>query len=315
MNRYHLLLPAVIAVLGGCCSELHYQEQAVESARKFIYENARELTPEQYAFVKFTPPVLFSGDILHRNDSLDTEGAVGGSARVQVCIAWRIPEQEKDYLVFGVSDGGMNNWTPARLIRRRITLVDKNAVAALGAARDYAVTSLYDFVSPAELNFIRFSHPELVLSSFDIGTQPKEKAAVADSAAQKSEQNEKKTTAEEKEESLPRPWKMHKVPVAGEDENIQLSLVWKLASGRYAVFCGVGQPDMKGWKIAMAGIFGEDEVKKARFKVVKTSAQYVFILEKNKKNADGNKMPAAAGKIEKKAGDDAETTKTAKGNK
>ena len=49
--KYHLLLPPVVLALCGCHTDLYYQEQAVESARKFIYKHARELSAEQFAYV------------------------------------------------------------------------------------------------------------------------------------------------------------------------------------------------------------------------------------------------------------------------
>ena len=265
MNKYHLLLPAAIVALSGCYSNLHYQEQAVESARKYIFENARELTPEQYAFVKMTPPVFFTGRILNRNGSSVAEGSVASGGRLQVCIAWRIPEQKKDYLVFGVTDAAMNNWSPARLIRRPIAALDSQAFAALAAARRYALTSLNEQMSAAELNRIRFSYPELIRSKFDLGTPvvPEKNPAPA---------------AKEEEEKSPRPWKKYPLPTVS-DENVQLSLLWKLENDRYAVFCGVGKTDMSDWQISMAGIFGEDEVKKARLEIIKTPEKYLFPLE------------------------------------
>jgi hypothetical protein len=260
MNKYHLLLPAVIAALSGCYSDLHYQEQAVESARKFIFENARELTPEQYAFVKLTPPVLFTGNILNKN---------GGSGRIQVCIAWRIPEQKNDYLVFGVTDAVMNNWRPARLIRRPIAALDQPAWAALKSARTYAVAALKEQMSVSELNRIRFSHPELVLSAFELGT-----------LEENGTKNEILKNKADEEQSVPRPWKKYLPPPVGKEGNVQLSLLWKLDGDRYAVFCGVSQVDMKNWEIAMAGVFQEEEVKKARLEVVKTSDKYLFPRKK-----------------------------------
>ena len=384
MNKYHLLLPSVIVALSGCHSELHYQEQAVESAREYIYKHARELTAEQYAFVKLTPPVLFSGTVLRRNAAQGVAGTVSGSGRVQVCIAWRIPEQKNDYLVFGITDAGMNNWTPARLIRRPINFIDENAAKALGKSRSYAMASLHEQMTVSELNFVRFSHPELILSSFDIGTpiaeesEDKEKkapensapspnppgtapaagapeaapaspaapakvaeptlttenktaaapAATAPAAApatpasaatastsansgtaapQTAEQAKDKEAAEvleiEEEVVLPRPWKKHEIPVVGENDNVQLSLVWKLGPDRYAVFCGVGKPDMEGWEIALAGIFNAEEMKKSCVEVVKTKDQYLFTLEKpENQGTDKNGQALPAGTAPAKEG-------------
>ena len=310
MNKYHLLLPVVIAALSGCHSELHYKEQAVESARKYICKEARELTPEEYAFVKLTPPVIFKGDILYGNKLSET---ISGGGRVQICVTWRIPEKKNDYMVFGVSDAGMNNWSPARLIRRPIRGIDENAMSALGAARHYTMASLYEQLSVEELNNVRFRRPELILSAFDLGVQKIEQpktngenaaapaasatAAAPAAASQNAGQNrDNKAETKEEEPVIPRPWKKHDIPVAGEDGNVQMSLIWQLGADRYAVFCGVGQPDLEEWQIALAGVFNAEEVKKARLQTVKTPEQYPFLLEQTEVKKEEAKEQSAAQK-------------------
>jgi hypothetical protein len=81
MMKYHLLLPPVILALCGCHSDQYCQEQAVEMARKYIYKHARELTPEEFAFVKFTPPTLLTGNILGRNADNQIEKSLHGNEK------------------------------------------------------------------------------------------------------------------------------------------------------------------------------------------------------------------------------------------
>lgn len=114
-------LPALI-LLGavGCHSEAYYREQAVESAREFIYKHARELTAEQYSVVKFNPPVILYGPIFKAVGTFQPRESVLGEEQRQICVTWRIPGAETDYLVYGVSEPRMVYWKPLRLIRRRI---------------------------------------------------------------------------------------------------------------------------------------------------------------------------------------------------
>ena len=288
--KYHLL-PAVIllALCAGCRSDLYYQEKAVESARRFIYKNARELTPEQFAFVRLTPPVLLTGPILDRNEKNNVENSLAGGEKIQICIAWRIPELKTDYLVFGMSQPQMAFWRPLKLIRRRLDKLDKNSVAALATARDYAVSALNGPLEFADLNLVRFSHPELVLTSFPLEfSEEKKVEEQAPNAPPVRKKPEEKTI---------RPWKKYPLPEKDKEGMIQLSLIWKISGTRYAVFCGVGKEDLSGWQIALAGVFDADEVKQATVKVIKTSDRFLYPLPREAAvQKDGGKKTVAGKK-------------------
>ena len=283
--KYHLLLvPVLLALCAGCRSDLYYQEQAVESARRFIYKNARELTPEQFAFVRLTPPVLLTGPILQRNEKNNVKDSLAGGEKIQICIAWRIPGANSDYLVFGMSQPQMAYWRPLKLIRRRLGKLDNRAAAAMENARNYAVTALNGPLDFADLNLVRFAHPELALTAFPLEWAEKEKVEVV---APNAPPVRKKAVEKEI-----RPWKKYPLPQKDADGMVQLSLMWKISQGRYAVFCGMGKEDLSSWQIALAGVFDADEVKKSVVKVLKTSDRFLAPL---------NETPAAAGeKNEKK---------------
>ena len=279
MRKYLLLLP--LLVLCGCHSHLFYQESAVESARKYIFENARELTPEQYGFIRYTAPVLLTGDILGRNSANSVAKSIKGNERMQICITWKVPELETVYMVYGVSGSMMRDWYPARLIRRRINTLDKKALAVLNTARNYAVNSLHSELSAAELNKIRFSHPEMVQSSFELSDNRAQLIKGDNGSGDK---------------VIPMPWQkvvLKKDAGDGEevkDENsVQISLVWSLENGRKAVFCGVGKADLSAWDIKMGGVLSEKELKGAVVKVLKNSAGFLFASPDQKVNAKGGK--------------------------
>ena len=166
--KYHLLLPPVVLALCGCHTDLYYQEQAVESARKFIYKHARELSAEQFAYVRLTPPVLLTGPVLSRNAENKVKDSLAGGEKMQICVTWYMPELETDYLVFGISEPGMAYWRPLKLIRRKIGKIDSSAQSAMNKARTYAINALYQQLTAAELNVVRFTIPELVQTSFEL---------------------------------------------------------------------------------------------------------------------------------------------------
>lgn len=301
--KFRLLLPVLLA-LCGCRSDLYYQEQAVEAAREFIFKNARELTPEQFAYVRLTPPVLLTGPILARNEKNTVKNSLAGGEKRQICVAWRIPEQKQDYLVFGMSEPRMAFWRPIKLIRRRLGNIDSNAQAAMNQAQAYAMNALYRQLSAADLNFVRFTHPELIETSFELekvaeaiakkNAEAKEKAAQEQSGSKPAENKtaeskpaERKLAESKLAESKPaepesagdvppRPWKKIELPLENIEELVQLSLLWKLQDGRYAVFCGMGKDDLSQWQILMAGIFDAAEVRKASVKKLRTPERFLF---------------------------------------
>ena len=267
MRKFLLLLP--LLALWGCHSHFYYQENAVEAARKYIYENARELTPEQYGFIRFTAPVLLTGDILGRNSENKVLNSLKGNERMQICITWQIPELETVYMVYGVSGSTMRDWYPARLLRRKIYTLDKKALGAMESARSYAVSSLQGDLSSAELNKIRFSHPEMVQTSFELGDNRIDLIKGANSSG---------------DMVVPMPWQKalpKKVEKDDEDavqdeDKKQISLVWTLENGRKAVFCGTGKENLDGWAIQMGGIIKEDEYKSVFGKVLRTKAEFLI---------------------------------------
>lgn len=315
----HAWLPALI-LLGavGCHSDAYYQEQAVESAREFIYKHARELTPEQYSVVKFNPPLILYSPIFKAVGSFQPRDSVRGEERRQICITWRIPDADSDYLVYGVSEPRMAYWKPLRLIRRRISPAPPGPAAALANARNYAVTSLDGQLSFADLNTIRFTHPSLLLTTFpiqgmDTGNESAEEATVGsggDQAAKpagvrkpsprdgfvsggippvESPIEVAPQAPPEKEEikpPFPRPWHRVTVPQEGRKGFVQLSLVWKISGGRRMVFCGVGREDLDPWAICQVGIVDEKDLAENTVRELKPPEKFLFKLEKDDEEED-----------------------------
>ena len=283
--KYHLLLPPVLLALCGCHSDLYYQERAVESAREFIYKNARELTPEQFAHVRLTPPVLLTGPVLSRNEENSEKKSVTGGEKLQICVAWRIPGQEVDYLVFGMSEPRMAYWRPLKLIRRHLGKLDTKAQDAMTQAREYAMSSLYKQLSAADLKIVRFTHPEAVVTGFPVaeGTV-KEKAS--DTEAELEKTDDKKEDNAEETVLNPVPWKKF-TPVKADEETLQISLLWKISGNRYVTFCGISKEDFDGWQILMAGIIEAAEVESATVRKLRVPERFLVPVKKAAPSAEG----------------------------
>ncbi len=243
-------LPLFFAVLGlvcgGCRSDLYYQNRAVERAREFLLDEAPELTPEQVYFVKFNKPVLLTMQILGAPSEFMPDDRMLKSEQQQICVTWTIPGREDRYMVFGSSSGRMDNWYPLRLLRKRHEKISMVVINAAERARTFMQNALYDQLSAAEYNFIRFTFPWVVTSNFPLVTDP---------AGKLSEAERLKVERQ----------------LAGRE---QYSLIWKLPDdGGYWVFCGTAGKNFAGWSLNFGGRFSPREAEASITGVVRTPDQ------------------------------------------
>jgi len=234
------LLLLLLTLVGGCQSDRYYQQRAVERAREFLLQEARELTPSEAAKVRFEDPVLLTVPMLdYGTTTLDT-------GRQPVYITWRMPERNLDYLVFGVSTVRMDDWYPNRLIRKNFKHPISTVPLAAEVARTYAVKNLQAQLSVEELNRVRLQHPWVLLTDFELNFNPGgdlDAKALALAAV-----NAKRKT--------------------------QYSLVWRGEDDKtpQVVFCGLSAPSLSGWKINFAGVLAADEVRRHTVKTMHTPA-------------------------------------------
>jgi hypothetical protein len=220
----------MIFVLCGCQSDRFYQDRAVNKARKFLLENAKELTPSECARIRFENPVLLTSPIL------ESSSAWGGidAARKAVYVTWHMPERNLEYMVFGVSSARMDDWYPNRVIRKAFHKTTSAVPAAVAAARSYAIVNLQHQLSVADLNRVRFEDPLIVETDFPLTLDPY--GDLTDEEIQKLKE------------------------VAASQS--QYSLVWQSddPAADKVVFCGLSSPDLAGWTINFAGLISADEV-------------------------------------------------------
>ena len=245
LDRSRRWLPPVAALLAvwlfcGCQSDRYYQKRAVERAREFLLKEARELTPTEAARVRFEDPVLLTVEMIAFGmHNLDV-------GRQPVYITWRMPDRGLDYLVFGVSTARMDDWYPNRLIRKTFNHPASTVPVAAAAARAYAVQNLQPQLSVEELNRVRFQHPWVLLTDFELNFNPK--GDLDQKAVDRAVKAAKKKT--------------------------QYSLVWKGSDENVpqVVFCGLSEPSLTGWQINFAGVIDAAEVKSRTLKVMHTPA-------------------------------------------
>ena len=154
INRWSLLAGVFSAVFlnffcTGCRSDAYYQNRAVERAREYLLDRALELSAEEKYFVTFNDPVFLTAPIM--GDKKFVKEFSGSSPVLtdqlnQICVAWKIPERDEWYLVYGASSGRMDYWYPERLIRKKfaspkISGLDKATAEHMRKDPDFPVHS------------------------------------------------------------------------------------------------------------------------------------------------------------------------------
>lgn len=261
-----LALLLLAGLFCGCQSDRYYQQRAVERAREFLLEEARELTPVEAARIRYEDPVLLTEKMIgFRAQHLDV-------GRQPIYITWRMPERDLDYLVFGVSTVRMDDWYPNRLIRKTFKHPVSMVPAAAGIARQYAVKNLQAQLSVEELNRVRLQHPWVLLTDFELNHNPK--GDLDEKARQLAVERAKQST--------------------------QYSLVWKGddPNAPQVVFCGLSKPSLAGWQINFAGVLDAKEVQSRTVKVMHTPADGAkpFVIPVEQENIPVKKKTAPAQK-------------------
>ncbi len=233
MKKWIGLFLAALCLMpwSGCRTSPQAREDAVESARKYIYKQATELTPEEIGFIRNTKPALLQAPVIGKR-SMVSKAKVSDAQR-QICITWLLPERREAYMVYGFSSEDMHVWRPVRLIRKRFIPPDSVFNNSVSAARSYAANAEHFQLSVPDSNWMRFSNPEVVESSFPLSLNPDDKRTPEEIAA---------LTKGKK----------------------QYSLIWPSISepGMFWVFSGLGSAEtFTGWSVNIGSKFSAEEVK------------------------------------------------------
>ena len=244
-------LTLTAAILCGCRSDAYYQNRAVERARKYLLEEAKGLSAEEKYYITFNDPVFLVSPILGEVGFEKEENLFAPTLTDrlnQICIAWRLPDSEDFFMVYGASNGRMDYWYPDRLIRKHFVLPKASGLEqATAVARKYATDNLFGLMTVAEQNLIRFNFPAVYETDFALNLNPRGDA-------------DGETLAKAAAESA-----------AG----IQYSIVWDHPDEKeVAVFCGVGKPEMAAWKLNFAGKTSREDLSRHTVAKIKTPEEF-----------------------------------------
>ena len=110
MYKAKLIFLLIVSLfLFGCASDEYYKDKASDSARKFLLNNLKQISPENRAYINYTYPEILQSPISPSNEYS------------QLCFAWNLPSPKITLLVYGASSNDLRGWVPIRLIFKKYT--------------------------------------------------------------------------------------------------------------------------------------------------------------------------------------------------
>ena len=220
----------LILTLCACHTDSYYQHRAADRAREYLLARSPELSAEQVGYVKYTYPVILTSKVLSGHNT----------GIQQIIMMWEIPGSDKLYLVCGNSSARMDYWYPNRLMHKNYVLADSAFTGCVQSSRTYTITNFYRQLSNKELNFVRFTNPEV------------------------------------RESTIP-PEELRDEIAPEEAEKAQLSLLWYLpGSDRVLIFTGLVEDpsSLAGWSRKLAALTTRSEIERYLGDVRKTPGDF-----------------------------------------
>ena len=121
MKVLRFFIVFLISVACGCATS--YYPKAVSKARAYVLEKMPELSEKAIYTVKYTPPRILQKRLIMREDV----ASESKKDLMQSCIVWPYPDQEGMYIVVaGASERRMDDWSPIRVIIKKMDELDKS---------------------------------------------------------------------------------------------------------------------------------------------------------------------------------------------
>ena len=94
-------------------SNEYYKDEAADSAREFLFDKYKNMSPENKAYINYTYPKILVAPILT------------GCQYSQFCFAWDLPSPKITLMVYGTSKNDLKAWFPVRAIIKKYTEEEK----------------------------------------------------------------------------------------------------------------------------------------------------------------------------------------------
>ena len=142
MYKLKLVFVLITSIfLWGCASDEYYRDEAAESAREFLLNDLKHISPENKAYINYTYPDILQAPILPGADSS------------QLCFAWSLPSPKITLLVYGTSKNDFKAWFPVRVIFKNYTEEEAKQMTKIELEEAIKMGEISEEVSARESGF------------------------------------------------------------------------------------------------------------------------------------------------------------------
>ena len=255
LQKFILCVFSAFSVFLAGCEITNHTEDALERARKFALEEARDLTEYQRNIIRYTLPVL-QGQMIFRTEPIpltEYEHIPRNEFHkpletkhldyVASCFVWNIPDLGGDVVVYGTGDRNFRFWQPLKVMYRKLAEPDEDYIAARKKAVSFTADNML-YITDTERDRIRFSEAKVWCTTFDLKYLEDDKPL------------KQKTS-----------WTSYLLKKqGGEKEKYQVSLVWQADDpNKFIVFTGLGADIPKVGKDGKLEISVDEEVSEDEF--------------------------------------------------
>ena len=108
MHKLNFIFALIMALaLFGCKTKEQYKDEAADSAREFLFDKYKNMSPENKTHIKCSYPKILTAPIFT------------GSQYSQFCFAWDLPSPKVTLMAYGPSKNNLKFWHPVRAVIKK----------------------------------------------------------------------------------------------------------------------------------------------------------------------------------------------------
>ena len=230
LQKFILCMFSAFSVFLAGCEITNHTEDALERARKFALDEARDLTEYQRNIIRYSLPVI-QGQMIFKTGAIpltEYEHIPRNEFHkpmetkhldyVASSFVWKIPDLGGEVVVYGTGDRNFRFWQPLKVMYRKLAEPDTDYIAARRKAAGFTADNML-YITDTERDRIRFAEAKVWCTTFELKYLDEDKPL-------------KQKTA----------WTSYLLKKqGGEKERYQVSLVWQADDpNKFIVFTGLG---------------------------------------------------------------------------
>ena len=230
LRKFILCIFSAVSVFLAGCEITNHAEDALERARKFALEEARDLSEYQRNIIRYSLPVI-QGQMIFKTEPIkltEYEHIPRNEFHkpletkhldyVASCFVWKIPDLGGEVVVYGTGDRNFRFWQPLKVMYRKLAEPDEDYIKAWKKAVSFTEDNML-YITDTERDRIRFSEARVWCTAFDLKYLDEDKPIKPETT-----------------------WTSYLLKKqGGKKEKYQVSLVWQADDpGKFIVFTGLG---------------------------------------------------------------------------